>query len=375
MTDTVYGLPEDKYFATPAASNSTLGRMAKSPAHCKAYMEAEHEPTASMALGSLVHALVLEPETVTERYHVSDENDPARPRAGTVQEIIAAIYAGNVAELFTTESGPRKPTGMALSIAELIISGEGIEKHIVEPAMNKKSNEGKLQYAEFAAQCEREGLTICKQEHIDRGAEYANHQLENQGKAVIKDAEMMRAQNYVNFLAHINGKEIVSPEIMETARECAASVMAHPTASKLFAKGKSEVSLFWVDEETGHPCKARVDFLNASGYIVDLKTTRDASPEGFGKSMFNFGYHRQEAFYSDGYEACFNHPAKAFLFVAVETEAPYAVAVYQLDSEGVDLGRTQYRGYLNLFAECSKKDHWPAYDGAVQQVSLPAWAK
>ena len=31
--------------------------------------------------------------------------------------------------------------------------------------------------------------------------------------------------------------------------------------------------------------------------VIDVKTTSDASPEGFGKSSWNLGYHVQAAFY------------------------------------------------------------------------------
>ena len=46
------GVPDNEYFAALAASNSTLSRMKKSAAHCRAYMDDQPEPTASMKFGS-----------------------------------------------------------------------------------------------------------------------------------------------------------------------------------------------------------------------------------------------------------------------------------------------------------------------------------
>lgn len=57
-------LPEE-YFAWEAVSNSKLNLMKRSPAH---YQHGFPEPTAQMALGSLVHSGVLEPLAIIKRY-------------------------------------------------------------------------------------------------------------------------------------------------------------------------------------------------------------------------------------------------------------------------------------------------------------------
>ncbi len=49
-------------------------------------------------------------------------------------------------------------------------------------------------------------------------------------------------------------------------------------------KGMNEVSIVWVDEQTGLKCKARLDRLTVyRGYpfVLDLKTSKDASPSPF----------------------------------------------------------------------------------------------
>lgn len=45
----------------------------------------------------------------------------------------------------------------------------------------------------------------------------------------------------------------------------------HPYFSKVFQGGMSEVSIFWIDEESGIPMKARIDKLKP-GVILDYKT-------------------------------------------------------------------------------------------------------
>ena len=152
MSEIKYNQPDADYFATPAASNSTLSRMKKSPAHCKAYMEEPFEPTANMKLGTLVHTLVLEPGTFHDRYHVQLETDPTAPRSGTLPaDVIAAMLSGEFDTNFYFHEGfaPRKPSGMAMEIAQRLIDGEGIDKYITEPAMNKRTAEGKEKFKKF----------------------------------------------------------------------------------------------------------------------------------------------------------------------------------------------------------------------------------
>lgn len=62
-----YNVPFERYLDWPAVSNSKLGLVAKSPAHCKAGFG---EPTESMRLGSLTHCGVLEPAAIHKRYSV-----------------------------------------------------------------------------------------------------------------------------------------------------------------------------------------------------------------------------------------------------------------------------------------------------------------
>ena len=48
-------------------------------------------------------------------------------------------------------------------------------------------------------------------------------------------------------------------------------VESHPGTEKAFRGGHSEVSIFWVDDETGVPMKVRVDYLKIKA-AVDIKT-------------------------------------------------------------------------------------------------------
>jgi exodeoxyribonuclease VIII len=156
--------------------------------------------------------------------------------------------------------------------------------------------------------------------------------------------------------------------------------MAHPIARALLTgkPGKAERSVYWIDEATGELCRCRPDFWREDDIVVDLKTTEDASPEGFGKSIANWSYDTQDAFYRDGCAAV-GKPLRAFVFLAVEKSArvvegqPLGVAVYQLDEAGRDLGRAKYRADLATYAQCKATNKWPCYSDKLETISLPQW--
>lgn len=77
--------------------------------------------------------------------------------------------------------------------------------------------------------------------------------------------------------------------------------------------------------------------------------------------------------YLDGLNTLAPHDRK-FVFVAVEKEPPYAVAVYELEEDALQLGRDDYQKHLAQYAECVKTNRWPGYGDGMDYVSLPSWA-
>ena len=63
------GVPEAAYFAAPALNASTLKQMVRSPAHCRAYLDAASRPdTEAQLVGRMVHCAVLEPARFATDY-------------------------------------------------------------------------------------------------------------------------------------------------------------------------------------------------------------------------------------------------------------------------------------------------------------------
>lgn len=177
------------------------------------------------------------------------------------------------------------------------------------------------------------------------------------------------------FEAQHAGKEVIEPEEFDQLMRIRDAVFAHPAARKALSDiAHVEASMFWTDPETGLDCRCRPDAFRTNDIIVDLKTTKDASPEGFAKSIANYRYHVQAPFYMDGFKAATGREAKGFVFIAVETEPPHLVAVYVLNEIDQIRGRATYQRDLSTLRRCIDLDEWPGYPDAVQEIRLPKWA-
>ena len=262
-TEVRHDLTNAEYHASPAISKSGLDLIRRAPALYAYRRENPQEQTPAMRLGSLTHAVVLEPE----------------------------VFAHSV-----------------------IARPEGIDR---------RTSAGKLAWAEFEVQAE--------------------------------------------------GKEIVTGEEMAKLAAIRDAVHAHPAAAKALAGSPTiEQSIFWVND--GIACRCRPDAVTEKGVIVDLKTTRDASPEGFAKSIAQYRYHVQAAFYSDGYRAAFGESPRGFVFIAVETEPPYLVAVYVASEAMTHRGRIDYHVDIDTFRCCQEADEWPGYSNWTLTIDLPKWS-
>lgn len=167
-------------------------------------------------------------------------------------------------------------------------------------------------------------------------------------------------------------KPIIGSDIYETAIRCRDSVHRNPAARALLSQGYAEQSLF-VDDN-GITRKCRFDYVALSGNTLpDVKTTRDASPDAFEKSVFTYGYHIRAAYYIDNAEMA-GLGNRVFVLIAVETSAPYCTAVYQIPDEIIEYGRRIYKADLQRYRNCMESGKWPGYFDGIREIWLPQWA-
>ncbi|EZG87226.1 exonuclease VIII [Escherichia coli O26:H11 str. 2011C-3270] len=101
------------------------------------------------------------------------------------------------------------------------------------------------------------------------------------------------------------GKTVITAEEGRKIELMYQRVMALPLGQWLVeSAGHAESSIYWEDPETGILCRCRPDkIIPEFHWIMDVKTTADI--QRFKTAYYDYRYHVQDAFYSDGYEAQF----------------------------------------------------------------------
>lgn len=136
-----------------------------------------------------------------------------------------------------------------------------------------------------------------------------------------------------------------------------------------------EPSAFWTDPATGLECRCRPDIYSpALEVMADLKTTGDASPFVWAKRAADMGYHAQEAWYTDGWQAAGGGGVDGFVFIVIETEHPHLSAAYELTPQAVTEGRLAMAKALATYKSCREANAFPGYPDHVQELDLPGWA-
>ena len=178
---------------------------------------------------------------------------------------------------------------------------------------------------------------------------------------------------WAEFEANLNGRTVLTQEENRKIQLIRESVLAHPHARWIVeADGDVEASIYWNDPATGLLCRCRPDkLINKFGWIVDVKTTADMSK--FARSVYDYRYHVQDPFYSDGYHEHFGEAPAGFVFLVVSTSIDcgrYPVRLFVLDNEAKSIGRKTYQNDLATLYGCQKSGEWPA----IETLSLPRWA-
>lgn len=172
---------------------------------------------------------------------------------------------------------------------------------------------------------------------------------------------------------------IVPAEDCSTTQLQLCALQADREIADLLSEGYGEASVFWIDPATGVYCKARPDWVRPTGprsvKLLDLKTTVDESPDAFSRSAARLGYHRQRAHYWKGFEIATGLEVEDFIFACVTSAPPVLAVPYRLVDEVVQQGEDECAELIQLFAECTQHNRWPAYSPEERMIDFPKWAK
>ncbi|HBT01620.1 MAG TPA: hypothetical protein DEB47_17590 [Citreicella sp.] len=132
-------------------------------------------------------------------------------------------------------------------------------------------------------------------------------------------------------------------------------------------------------EIDGCPVRARFDNApKGKPYLLDLKTTADASPDGCIRAVAEYGLDLQAAFYLDTWHAATGERRK-MRFVFVEKAPPYEVGVIELHARPGDEADWMDDAYGKaacaraLWLDGITNNRWPGYPAQVAIIGAPGW--
>lgn len=246
-------------------SFSSLKEFSRSPAHYAAYIAGEKKQTPAMLLGRLVHAMIPTPGTASSEY-------------------------------------------------------------VRVPEINRRTNEGKAQYAEILARSE--------------------------GKALIDDEQWAQAEAMSEAVRTNSASKEILMRITQTEKKFNVEIDGLPFVGYIDAVGDD--------------------------LIAEIKTTTNSSPEAFARDAFSSMYHLQAAIYMQAEKQRGRRPD--FYYIAVEKTPPYGVSVMKATDAYIQCGEVELARLLPMFKMCLKENLFSeSYDffNAIgySQLDAPLWAK
>ena len=154
--------------------------------------------------------------------------------------------------------------------------------------------------------------------------------------------------------AEAQGKPVLSTEQYELIGKMADGVKAHRVACELLMEGQAEGVIR--AEYCGVRAQARLDWINVTRGIVDLKTADNL--DYFVADAKRYGYLYQLAFYAAMFHVTTGEKLPAW-FIAIEKQEPFRCGVWRIDDQAIAYARKENEAAIERLKRCTAADHWP----------------
>jgi len=160
-------------------------------------------------------------------------------------------------------------------------------------------------------------------------------------------------------MCQIRGKKIITPKEHDELAIMLDSVSHNKEAMELLARTVRKEQVIQFDYK-GMPCKIKLDMWLDDDGQTDVKTSQDASEEGFFfKGIDRFRYDIQSEFYKLGVQYYLETEMDLpFSFIVVENKEPYRCAVHYIHRNVAELARDKMFTALDDLVECRETGHW-----------------
>lgn len=168
------------------------------------------------------------------------------------------------------------------------------------------------------------------------------------------------------------GKEIATAPQAEKAFAAEERLQEDKILWNFIARSRKQVFVLveYLDEDTrlSIPIKCLMDFAplpddeEYGNTLGDLKTTNDANPRKWIRTVSDYKWHWQAAMYLDAMNAAADTNYTQFAHVVQESVKPYETARRMLSEEFIQIGRAEYKRALADYCWCVKNQKFPGYD-------------
>lgn len=183
------------------------------------------------------------------------------------------------------------------------------------------------------------------------------------------------------WLKENEGKEIIEQEEYDAAKAIVEQCRACPKVNSLLEKNSyNELSGLWTDPATGLLCKIRIDrfiTIDKKPAILDAKTTSvkyGALPDIFKRSIYEYKYHLQKAFYCQGVKEIMGlKELPDSIIIVIETKGAKLVNAQYLHEAWLVEGGKLINRAMGIFKGCIESGNWYGYPDKILPNAPSAW--
>lgn len=172
------------------------------------------------------------------------------------------------------------------------------------------------------------------------------------------------------------GLEPIKKELFQSAHILEREFQNNPELKELMADSLKEKAVYSLCPVTGLIRKAKVDILKTFetfAYIGDLKSTRSIDEDKFDRSILDYNYHVQGAYYKEVVQDALGIQVKQHLIPLIENEAPFEIDLKFIDEPSMSLGKRDMLKYMKQLAKCYSENNFPRRKITLKSCGIPEW--
>ena len=155
------------------------------------------------------------------------------------------------------------------------------------------------------------------------------------------------------------GRTVLTPKQIKAIRRMARSLAREPLVQAGCLNGGVELSLFWVDKETGIWLRARPDTIPYDSLdVVDLKTSAKFGDDLDKTIFYDWRYDMQGELVRWGMREVLGLEMASFTLIFVEKKQPHSVEAVTIGMDDLDSANGDLRMALRTFKYCLETGNW-----------------